>query len=81
MERGVQGQEFRKKMRGGKSEAKAPQKRLGNASRFGSSLRSSCSRAVRCDATLLDNGDVLIAGGYASQAGVGGISHAWLYRP
>lgn len=32
-------------------------------------------------ATLLDNGDVLIAGGYGSQAGVGGISHAWLYRP
>jgi len=32
-------------------------------------------------ATLLDNGEVLIVGGYGSQAGAGAINHAWLYQP
>jgi len=31
--------------------------------------------------TLLPNGQVLIAGGYGRDAGVGGLNHAWLYHP
>jgi hypothetical protein len=31
--------------------------------------------------TLLPSGQVLIAGGYGRDAGVGGLNHAWLYQP
>jgi hypothetical protein len=32
-------------------------------------------------ATLLGNGSVLIAGGYGSDPGKGGVAHAWIYQP